>query len=301
MGNIIRTILILALVLGFAAGEMLAQEAAEAATTTTTTTSTAAPAATGTSATVDAQPQRSSFEIRSEFTALLRQRPPQLSTILRLEPTLLSDDAFLAKYPEVRDFVARHPEVRHNPGFFLAEFDHVTRRAESLAGDVLEGLTIFAVFGLIAFALAWLVRTIIEQKRWNRLSRTQSEVHNKILDRFSTSAELLDYIRTPAGTKFLESAPIPLHADSTPQNAPLTRVMWSVQIGVVIAAASLGILVMSGRFEKESAQELFALGMIGASIGVGFIASAIVSFYLSRRLGLWQGPAGRPDEPGIVR
>jgi hypothetical protein len=164
-----------------------------------------------------------------------------------------------------------------------------------MVGEVLEGLTNFAVFSLIAFALSWLVRTIIEQKRWSRLSRTQSEVHNKILDRFSTSGELLDYIRTPAGTKFLESAPIPLHTESAPQNAPLSRVLWSVQIGVVVAAASLGMILVSGRLEKESAQELFALGMIGASIGVGFIASALVSVFLSRRLGLWPSNADRGD------
>ena len=46
---------------------------------------------------------------------------------------------------------------------------------------------------------------------------------------------------------------------------------------------------------------MFALGMIGVSIGVGFIASAVVSMVLSRRLGLWQGPVERADDTGIVR
>ena len=132
------------------------------------------------------------------------------------------------------------------------------------------------------------------------MSKTQSEVHNKILDRFSTSAELLDYIRTPAGTKFLESAPIPLHAEAAPQNAPLTRVMWSVQIGIVVAGGSLGMLLVAGRFDKEAAQEMSALGMIGLSIGVGFVASAAVSIFLSRRLGLWQSRE-RADDAGLVR
>jgi hypothetical protein len=158
---------------------------------------------------------------------------------------------------------------------------------------------------LIAFALAWVIRTINEQKRWNKLSRTQSEVHNKILDRFGTSAEVLDYIKTPAGTKFLESAPIQLH-DERPMrqvsNPPFTRAMWSIQIGVVLAVAALGMLLVSGRFDKESAQGFFALGVIGFSIGAGFIASAIVSIFLSRRLGLWQAPGPEHiDHPGIMR
>ena len=295
MGVITRTVLILALILGGLAAPVFGQEATTTATTTTAEATTTAATATN----VDS---RSSYEVREEFTHMLRQRPTELAAILQLDPGLLSDDAFLAKYPELQEFVKQHPEVRHNSGFYLEHFQMPTRRQDSLAGDVLEGLTIFSVFGLIAFALAWILRTIIEQKRWSRLSKTQSEVHNKILDRFSTSAELLDYIKTPAGTKFLESAPIPLHADAAPQNAPLSRVMWSVQIGVIVAAASLGILLVSGRFDKESAQELFALGMIGVSIGVGFIASAAVSIFLSRRLGLWQQPNGeRADDTGIVR
>jgi hypothetical protein len=298
MGLITRSILTLALILGTVA-PLFAQETTTATTQTTTTAETAD---SETTETAEAAPARSSFEVRKELTALLKQRPPEVATILRLDPGLLSDDAFLAKYPEVRDFVAKHPEVRHNAGFYLEEFNVPVDHRRGLAENVIESLTIFAVFVFIAFALSWLVRTLIEQTRWNRLSRTQSEVHNKILDRFSTSNELLDYIRTPAGTKFLESAPIPLHAESAPQNAPLSRVMWSIQIGVIIAAASLGVLLVSGRFEKESAQELFALGMIGASIGAGFIASAAVSLFLSRRLGLWQPTgAGRADDPSAVR
>ena len=298
MGNITRAVLIVALILGLAGPLYAQEETTTAAATQTTTTATAS------TQTAEPEEARSSTEIRRGFTNLLRQRPPEVAEILKLDPSLLSDDAFLAKYPEVRDFIAQNPEVRHNPNFYLAEFQ---RPAEytSVFPAMLEGVTIFAVFALIAFALAWLVRTIIEQRRWNRLSKTQSEVHNKILDRFSTSAELLDYIRTPAGSKFLESAPIPLHSEAAPrppQNAPLSRVMWSVQIGVILAAASIGMLLVSARFEKETAQELFALGMIGASIGAGFIASAAVSLFLSRRLGLWQAPdAERADESRVVR
>lgn len=290
-----RMTLILALMLSLA-GALFAQE-----TTTTTAAGTETAQEPARPADTEGGAGRSSHEIRGNFSMLLRERPPEVATILRLDPSLLSDEAFLAKYPELARFVAAHPEVRHNPGFYLGEFQGM-RDGDSLVGEILEGLTIFSVFALIAFALAWLVRTVIEQKRWSRLSRTQSEVHNKILDRFSTSGELLDYIRTPAGTKFLESAPIPLHTDPAPQNLPLSRVMWSIQIGIVVAAASIGMLVVAGRFQKESAQELFALGMVGLSVGAGFIVSAAVSIFLSRRLGLWpHGSAERVDEPGLVR
>lgn len=247
-----------------------------------------------------------SYEVRNEFSTVLRRYPPELASIFKLDPSLLSNEAFLAGYPDIARFVARHPEVRRNPAFFLRDFgvDH----GHGALSDLLEMMTIFATFLLIAFALAWLLRTIIEQKRWNRLSRTQTEVHNKILDRFGSTEELLEYVRTPAGERFLESAPIPLHADRPAQSPPMTRVLWSIQIGVVLAAAALGMLLVSGRVDQESAQALFVLGVIGLSAGVGFVGSAAVSLFLSRRLGLWEPPGGSGtgssgslDEPGPVR
>lgn len=277
----------------------LAAAAAPAQTTTSAATpaksevtTTAAPVTTSTSATIApvVVEGRSSEEVRGEFEQVLDQSPSEIGHILALDPTLLSDDAYLSRYPELARFVAAHPEVRHNPHYYLRRYDERLIPRRNPAEEILEPIMIFAVFTLIAFVLGWIIRTVIDQKRWNRLSRTQAEVHGKILDRFGSTAELLDYIRTPAGAKFLESAPIPLHTESKPQNLPAARVLWSVQIGVIVATAGLGIVMVSNRFEKEGAQALFALGAIALSVGIGFILAAVVSLLLSRRLGLWSQP-----------
>lgn len=249
-----------------------------------------------------AEARPTSYEVRNQLTSLLLNQPRELATILVLDPSLLSNREFLEGYPELARFVAEHAEVRRNPQLYLADF--WSRRAGGGTGDdILEVLVIFATIFTIAMALAWLLRTLIEQKRWSRLSRMQAEVHNKILDRFGSSEELLEYVRTPAGERFLESAPIPLHAAERPtQSPPVTRALWSIQIGVVAAAAALGALLVSGRLDEEGSRALFALGMIGFSVGVGFIAAAAVSLFLSRRLGLWESrPGPGLDDPDAVR
>ncbi len=166
------------------------------------------------------------------------------------------------------------------------------------AEALLEGLAVLGMFALVALALGWLIRTIIEQKRWNRLSKNQIDVHNRILDRFGSSEELLEYVRTSAGTRFLEAAPIAVHAER--DSSPQARIVRSVQIGVVVACAALGMLLISANLEEEGARVLFSLGVIALSIGVGFVASAAVSNVLSRRLGLWEpvrhGGSGERDE-----
>ncbi|MBK5260492.1 MAG: hypothetical protein JJE51_12945 [Thermoanaerobaculia bacterium] len=298
------TRLILIATLFFAVPSGISAQEAATASVPQTMTATATQTETSTSTADENQAGQSSYEIRTQFAQLLRQSPSELSTILVLDPTLLSNEGFLVGYPELARFVARHPEVRRNPRFYLEDF-HAERQGRTPLEEIVEVLSILGVIATIAFTLAWLLRTIIEQKRWSRLSRTQSEVHNKILDRFGSSEELLAYIKTPAGTKFLESAPIPLRTEQPMQNAPLTRIMWSVQLGVIILAGGLGMLLVSLRFEKDTAEGFFAIGAIAASVGAGFIASAFTSIILSRRLGLWRSPGSLPaeslDEPGGMR
>jgi hypothetical protein len=280
-----RLSLVLTLVLAFAAGV-----AAQESTATTGTGKTTAPAA----ATAEERgTEDHTYETRKLFNSVLRRSSTDLGTILVLEPTLLSNKDFLAGYPELEKFLAEHPEIRSNPRFYLAQFRDAGRQSHVI-DKLLETMSIAAFLIFSLFAVLWLIRTIIEQRRWKQLARTQSETHNKILDRFSASSELLEYVKSPAGAKFLESAPIPLHGHKV-QTAPLTRILWSLQLGVVVAIAGFGMLLVSFRFDGEPAQSLFAMGVIAFCIGAGFIASAAVSVVVSRRLGLWQG------DPGAVR
>ena len=290
-------LLLLVLTFTFAAARgAFAQETAPSAASSAPTTATGVDVAAA-----PATPARSSHEVRSDFGNLLRQSPNELATILALDPTLLSNDAFLAGYPELSRFVAEHPEVRRNPRFFLSEFSP----SEGGFENTLEPFLIFATFAVIAFAISWLIRTLIDHRRWSRLARTQSEVHNKILERFGTSDALLEYMRSPAGARFLESAPIPVHAVQPGQGGAIGRALASIQLGLIIAAGAIGMLFVSGRFDTETAQGFYALGVIGLCIGGGFIVSAVVSIVLSRRLGLWQGPVAAPaseaEDAGYTR
>lgn len=282
MSNAIRITRTLILAVVLAAPALFAQESA------TNTAATSSTAVTTSAASQDVDGTNSN-ELRNQFNQVLRERPPQVAKILALEPTLLSNGAFLSGYPEIARFVELHPEIRQNPAFYLEDFE--TRSTpRSAMNDILDMIAPAFVMVLLVIAFSWLIRTIVEQRRWTRLSRTQSEVHNKILDRFGNTDELLAYMKTPAGTKFLESAPIPLHSEAPAQHAPLSRVIWSIQIGVIIAAAAIGMLIVSGRLDKESATAMFSMGVIALCVGGGFVISAVVSLLLSRRLGLWQAP-----------
>lgn len=310
-----RTILILTMLLAIAAG-LDAQAAAtstadSAATVSGSTGPNSIPTETGNGeqepAPIEEPVAQPSYEIRNEFTRLLRQSPDELPRLLVLDPSLLSNAEFLLAYPTLAQFLRENPQILRHPRYYLKNFEASPPPRNSVLGDVLEVLGIVATIGLVAFALGWFIRTVNDQKRWNRLYKTQTEVHNKILDRFGSTEEVLAYVKTPAGSRFLEAAPIPTHAEISPKNPPLTRVIWSIQIGVVLAAAAVGMLLVSLRLDAEAAEELFALGVIAFCVGAGFVASAAISLVLSHRLGLWQdskaydAAPGSQSDPGIMR
>ena len=119
----------------------------------------------------------------------------------------------------------------------------------------------------------------------------QADAHTKLLDRFTANDELIAYVQSPAGSQFLQSAPIALDPGARRLDAPISRILWSTQAGLVIVMAGLALQYVSGRVDPDVAQPLFAIGVVAFAVGVGFILSAAVSYGLSHRLGLFDAPA----------
>lgn len=232
---------------------------------------------------------------RNEFRELLFHFPPALREVLALDSSLLSNPAYLEPYPGVSAFLAAHPEIARDPGYYVGEYrpDRFTRRTPMMEMwmNVLGGLAAFTGFGMAIGLLVWLVRKLIDYRRWSRLAKVQAEVHAKLLDRMGTNEELMAYIQSPAGSRFLESAPIPLDEGSRPLSAPLGRILWSVQGGVILMAGGIGLWMVSLRLGEEASLPLQSIGILALALGAGFIVSAIISYVLSRRLGLLEVPA----------
>jgi hypothetical protein len=241
---------------------------------------------------------------REELHRLLERQAPSLRKVLALDPSLLGNDAYLAPYPGLSAFLAAHPDIARNPSFYLGEYHEQPRqqadRVMDISKDILGGLAAFIGVGMAIGLITWLIRTLIDYRRWSRLSKVQAEVHTKILDRFNSSDELAAYIQSPAGAKFLESSPIKLDPGPRSMGAPMGRILWSIQGGVVLLCAGLGLLFISYRLDAEAAQAMHSFGILALALGAGFAISAIISYGVARRLGLIEpirqsassGPAG---------
>lgn len=235
--------------------------------------------------------RRDSNLTRNDFQRLVERHPPQVARVLKLDPTLFSNESYLSTYPELAKFLEQHPEVEHNPTFYLEglvpAWDQPEEASTRIWRNMMEGISIFAVMLTFLSAAMWLVRTLIDHRRWSRTAKVQAEVHGKLMDRFATSEELLAYIQSPGGRKFLESAPITVEAAPRAASAPVSRMLWSIQVGLVLMAAGGGLEYVAGTIDKDIAGPMSAMGVLGIAIGTGFVLSAFVSFFLSWKLGLW--------------
>jgi hypothetical protein len=238
-------------------------------------------------------------QTRADLLEVLKKHPPSVARVLSTDPSLMRNDGYLSSYPTLKAFLAQHPEVPQNAPFYFAGTEglwSVERQQPSqqleMIQDFVEGGTIILVLLVIASMVLWLIRTVLEQRRWNRLSKIQAEVHTKLMDRFSSNDELIAYVQTPSGRRFLESGPSPLQeaAPTRSVGAPFSRILWSVQAGVVLSIAGLGGLFLSTRLEYEASQFFFVLGVLGLALGAGFVVSAVASYALSRKLGLFERP-----------
>jgi hypothetical protein len=248
------------------------------------------------------------YQTRDSFQQMLRQYPPSLSEVLRLDPSLLTNTAYLTPYPNLAGFLNQHPEIAHNPGFFVGEqqfrSDRFDRQSNSsrIFEEMMAGVAAFASGLIVLSVVIWILRTVIDHRRWLRVSKIQSEVHSKLLDRFTSNQDLLAYVQTPAGKRFLESAPISIDSPSRSLTAPLGRIFFSVQAGIVLALAGIGLSWISRRLsDQDVTQPLFVVGVLALAVGVGFVLSAIIAYALSRRLGLFdQTPLGTTsDNAGV--
>jgi hypothetical protein len=239
-------------------------------------------------------------QTREALREILARYPATVGRVLALDPTLLQNPTYLEPYPELLAFLQQHPEVARNGADYLTGFrpsyyvepDRETRVLRMWA-NLVQGTVIFLVFCTVTGALVWLVKTLVDYRRWYRLSKVQTDAHNKLLDRFTNNEDLLAYITTPAGKRFLESAPIMLDGPAAFIGAPVKRILWAIEIGVVMVCLGGGIYFARTAAPADVSLALTTVSIVVTALGIGFVLAALASYLLSRHLGVLGTVASR--------
>ena len=131
--------------------------------------------------------ERTARDTRERLREIFEQYPPSVAQVLRLDPSLLTRPDYLALYPTLATYLAQHPEVAHNPVFFLGgpfngqEYQGNRSQAVNAIENIFIGLEVLIGIVCAIFTLGWITRSAIEHRRWLRATKIQTDAHHNIV------------------------------------------------------------------------------------------------------------------------
>ena len=245
------------------------------------------------------------LEATQEQLLKLLRTSPTLTTVVAHDPSLLSNMDYVNKNnPQLGQFLVQHPDIARNPEYYL--FTNIDGRGRnrtqalqravwpdmsgppqySPVAEFTHDLAPLLAFASFIIGALWLTRQFLENRRWSRIFKLQSDVHARLIEKFGTTQELAAYMETEAGKRFLEAAPIPIGIENE-QRMPnaVARVLTPLQAGVVLVLLGIGFFLLRG-VEPDMHTPMLVLGTIVLMPGIGFILSAGITWFLAGRLGL---------------
>jgi hypothetical protein len=115
--------------------------------------------------------------------------------------------------------------------------------------------------------------------------RTQRVILARLIDRFSSASDLSDFLQSRSGADWISSLTDRIYE-------PVAVIAQSVRVGVILCFVGVGCFVPSVR-QLDPAFPASALGTLLVFAGLGFLASALATFLLSRKFNLLPGAGDR--------
>src|ERR1700739_2222532 len=133
-------------------------------------------------------------------------------------------------------------------------------------GQIKEWFVMVATFGLFGWA-AYLATVIVRRKQKNDMQRA-------LLEKFSSAHDFAEFMQSPAGQKYVLNF-------TEAVTSPLSSVLNAVKIGVVMFFSGPALVAASQRHDLWF---LDAMGMLLTLSGVGFLVSAVISYFLLKKI-----------------
>lgn len=147
-----------------------------------------------------------------------------------------------------------------------------------------SGLSTLAVFGFIAF-LVWHGSREKFEKR-----RLRMEEQSRILDRIGSGPELVEFLRTEEGKRFLSQ--LDEQEDDKPRGHGFRMgIIGLVTAGVIVGCLTTAFFVLAEFFDDQ----FYIPAVILAGVGVALILAAGVQYLFGRKWGLLETDRKAPQ------
>ena len=151
-------------------------------------------------------------------------------------------------------------------------------------GEILGPVAVVIVFG-------WIMKLYLGYRQQIKISQLQADMQNRLMDKFGSSQEMMEYLGSEAGERFMKSATIE-------RGSPYGKILGSIQSGVILTLAGVAALAFRAELGPgdEAALSFAFLGMLFLALGLGFLISSLAAYLLSKKWGVINGAGGRAGE-----
>jgi hypothetical protein len=148
-------------------------------------------------------------------------------------------------------------------------------------------IDVIPILGILSSsAMVVLIVYFVSRSRLRR-AEVQAQVQTRLIDRFGTAPELIDFLQSPAGRQFVSGV------QSAPAAYARERILSGFSRSIILSMLGLAFLCLTFLYEDD-----FAIpAAILFSLGLGYLIATIVSYKLSTRM--HGSDVMRPDVPTI--
>lgn len=119
------------------------------------------------------------------------------------------------------------------------------------------------LFGMISFAVYTISRANA------RIAQLRTEFSTRMLEKFGSASEFIEFVRSPEGRKILEGASMEKPVDAA-------KLLTSVRRGILLVVLGVTFLLTIPMF-GAGVEPTGYIGMVLLALGVGYLVSAVVS------------------------
>lgn len=152
------------------------------------------------------------------------------------------------------------------------------------------GLFLIPIFCSIGFFAMVVLIVFAGVHGKNKRAAMQTEVQTRLIDKFSSAPEFVEFLNSDTGKQFLTGI------DKMPQLMARDRIVGGVSRGVIMML--LGAAFIAIWFADSNIGFMYP-GFILMGLGIGFFISTLVSLKMSQRFGLIGNDA--PTAREVVR
>ena len=126
---------------------------------------------------------------------------------------------------------------------------------------------------LSSTAMVVLIVYFVSRSR-SRKAEVQAEVQSRLIDRFGTAPELIEFLQSPAGREFVSGV------QSAPAAYARERIVSGFSRAIVLSALGATFLALTFFYDDDFAVP----AALVFSLGIGYLIATIVSYKLSTRM-----------------